>query len=70
MAVEQQPSLPEATPAETIGKGSLDEKEIVDILNGYRLEADLARRSGPNGRDAVWKANVELYWNQFDFSKN
>jgi len=68
MAVEQQP-LPEATPSETIGKGSLSEMEIVDILNNYRTEADLARRSGPNGRDDVWEANVALYWNQFDFSK-
>lgn len=47
-----------------------DEKtiEIVNILEGYRLEAENNRRSGPNPRDDKWRENADLYWNRYDFS--
>lgn len=70
MAVEQQPSLPAASQQETIGeKPTLTALDIVQILDGYRREAKLARESGPHGRDIVWNSNVDLYWNNFDYSK-
>ena len=43
--------------------------EIVQILEGYRTEAEYARLSGPNSRDQTWLMNLDLYWNRFDFSK-
>src|SRR5690554_1914748 len=69
MAVEQQPALPAPVPSREIGGRTLTTTEIVDILNSYRIEADNARKAGPAARDAVWNANVDLYWNHFDYSK-
>ena len=46
----------------------VEDKEIVDILEGYRMEAVDARRSGLNPRDDKWQENLDLYWNRFDFS--
>lgn len=70
MAVEQQTSLPDPTSQAKIGETEeLNAQDIVDILNGYRREADTARRTGPEGRDDIWKSNVNLYWNRFDYSK-
>lgn len=43
--------------------------EIVSILEGYRQEAEINRKTGDNARDEVWQRNVDLYWNRFDFSK-
>lgn len=49
--------------------GSITDAEIVQILEGYRSEAENARLSGPNSRDYTWLQNLDLYWNRFDFSK-
>lgn len=46
-----------------------DESELLRILQGYMREADEARKSGMNPRDAKWQQNVDLYWNRYDFSK-
>ena len=43
--------------------------EIVQILEGYRTEAEYARLAGPSSRDMVWLQHLDLYWNRFDFSK-
>ena len=41
---------------------------IVELLLGYKTEGETARKSGPDSRDEVWDANVDLYWGRFDFS--
>ena len=41
---------------------------IVELLSGYKAEAEWARRSGPNARDATWEENWDLYWGRYDFS--
>ncbi len=46
----------------------LSDKEIVNILQGYLIEAEDARESARGNRDAVWEDNINLYWNRFDFS--
>lgn len=43
--------------------------DIVQILEGYRNEAEASRYAGPNSRDQTWLQNLDLYWNRFDFSK-
>ncbi len=61
------------TPNPTVGGDAkptgLTNDEIVMILEGYRQEAETARRGGLNNRDDKWEANLDLYWNRFDFSK-
>lgn len=47
----------------------MTDEEIVRILEGYRTEAQDARKTGPNARDEKWAENLDLYWNRFDFSK-
>lgn len=46
-----------------------DNETIVQILEGYRTEADMARKGGLNPRDEIWKRNINLYWNRYDFSQ-
>lgn len=45
------------------------EKEIrvVNSLESFRIEAETARKSGPNDRDTKWRENLDLYWNRYDF---
>ena len=45
------------------------EERVVKILEGYRSEADQARRGGPNPRDEKWDENLDLYWSRYDFSQ-
>lgn len=45
-----------------------DDQELLNILRSYYIEADLARKSGMNPRDAKWQQNIDLYWNRYDFS--
>lgn len=59
--------LPPANPLQNLD--SPDDLEIVMALEGYRQEADLARKGGLNPRDAKWEQNLNLYWNRYDFSK-
>jgi hypothetical protein len=47
----------------------IDEAEIVKVLDSYRVEAEEARRSGPNPRDDIWRANWDRYWGRYDHSK-
>ncbi|MDE2020956.1 MAG: hypothetical protein KGJ13_11520, partial [Patescibacteria group bacterium] len=51
------------------GAQKLTDSEIVQILEGYRTEAEYARLAGPNSRDLTWLMNLDLYWNRYDFSK-
>lgn len=46
----------------------LTNEEIVDILGSYRTEAENARQQGSGSRDEVWEDNIDLYWNDYDFS--
>lgn len=59
------PQVPEPMP----GMKSVEELKTVQILEGYRIEADEARKAGLNPRDQKWEENLALYWNRFDFSK-
>ena len=54
-------------PANPTGQ-ELEPEEIVRVLEGYRTEAETARRSGANARDDKWNQNVDLYWGRYDFS--
>ena len=47
----------------------LSELQIVEILNGYRLEAENSRELSRGQRDRTWEDNIDLYWNRFDFSQ-
>lgn len=47
----------------------LTDDEIVQVLEGYRMEAEDARKTGLNPRDEQWAKNLDLYWNRFDFSQ-
>lgn len=38
--------------------------QIVPILNGYKQEAEQARKGGLNSRDDKWEENLHLYWNR------
>lgn len=42
--------------------------KVIQILQGYTSESELARRTGMNPRDQVWELNWNLYWNRFDFA--
>lgn len=53
----------------TEGSSAVSDSEIVQILEGYRTEAEYTRLSGPNSRDMTWLTNLDLYWNRFDFSE-
>lgn len=65
---ELPPDKLSSTAVET-GAQELGDDEIVQILEGYRVEAEYARLSGPNSRDMTWLMNLDLYWNRFDFTK-
>ena len=45
-----------------------DPRDLVRTLNTYRTEGKDARSGGSSARDDVWAANVEIYWNRYDFS--
>lgn len=50
-------------------RGTLEKREIVQTLEGYRQESDRNRKSGLNPRDAKWEQNLDLYWNRYDFKE-
>jgi hypothetical protein len=60
---------PNPTQPKDVEKPGIDKDLVVQTLEGYRQEAETARRSGPNGRDEKWDENLDLYWNRVDFSK-
>lgn len=47
-----------------------DEKttQIINGLTAYKREAETARSTGLNPRDAKWQENMDLYWNRYDTS--
>lgn len=47
----------------------LTDDEVVEILEGYRQEAENARKTGPSSRDKKWNEHNDLYWNRHDFSQ-
>lgn len=56
--------------SKTPAAGTLEEEQkIVNILEGYRLESEEARKTGLNPRDDKWRENLDLYWNRYDFSQ-
>jgi hypothetical protein len=63
--------MSESIPYEGVPRtlGQAPEKEhIVNVLTSYKREAVENRQGGPNGRDAKWDENLDLYWNRHDFS--
>lgn len=44
-------------------------RDIVNVLLGYKREAQDARKTGFNPRDQAWEDNIRRYWNRIDFSK-
>jgi hypothetical protein len=56
-------------PSDLMGSEKEEKRKIVNILEGYRTEAEYARLSGPNSRDQMWMQHLDLYWNRFDYSK-
>lgn len=68
----QKPDGPSVAPEDlpsVEGREELDDEQIVQILEGYRLEAEYARLAGPNSRDLTWLQHLDLYYNRFDFSR-
>ncbi len=64
-------TLPTASPFEPTDfeQDKMTPEEIVNVLEGYRLEAEQNRKTGMNARDDKWEQNLNLYWNRHDFSK-
>jgi hypothetical protein len=48
--------------------GSDRAQRILNVLEGYRQEAEQARRSGDNPRDTKWDEILNLYWSRHDHS--
>ncbi len=69
MATETMLPTPNPTVPEDTKPTGLTNDEVVNTLEGYRQEAEAGRKDGPNGRDAKWDENLNLYWNRFDFTK-
>jgi len=44
-------------------------QDMLNILSGYKREAENNRSGGANDRDSKWKENWDLYWNRYDFSE-
>ena len=47
----------------------LTDDQVVQLLEGYREEAEAARLAGPTSRDRTWLQHLDLYYNRWDFSK-
>ena len=60
---------PDKDPMVTPGNTGMSKEQIVQVLDTYRREAMMARRTGDNPRDLVWEDNYNIYWNRFDWSK-
>jgi hypothetical protein len=55
----------EALPAQE-PEPEIDAQELVASLGAYILEAETARKTGPNARDDVWERNWDAYWRRTD----
>jgi hypothetical protein len=44
-------------------------QSIVNVLCGYKKEAENNRSGGLNPRDTKWKQNTDLYYNRYDFTR-
>jgi hypothetical protein len=49
------------------GEVRMSTEQIVWTLEGYRIEAEDARKQGYNPRDDKWRENLDMYWNRWDF---
>jgi hypothetical protein len=58
--------LPERTIPEIWGQGE-DSVTIVNVLTGYKHEAEENRKAGFNPRDQKWQENWDLYWGRYNF---
>jgi hypothetical protein len=47
----------------------LDKQLLATVLDGYRREAEEARRAGPSPRDTTWQRNWDRYWGRYDHSR-
>jgi hypothetical protein len=47
----------------------LDKQILATVLDGYRREAEEARRAGPSPRDTTWQRNWDRYWGRYDHSR-
>ncbi len=61
------PALPPGELSPTLGESDKS-REIVQILTGYKREAENNRTGGPAGRDEKWRKNLNHYWGIHDFS--
>lgn len=43
--------------------------KLLQLLITYQEEADTSRKNGWGERDEVWRANIDLYFSRFDFSR-
>jgi len=67
-------SLPTHNPEQQLGVDvsdliGTDPLLIINTLDGYRKEAQDARRGGPSSRDDTWSTNWDRYWGRYDHSK-
>lgn len=65
MSRKARPAKREPLPA---GEVRMTAEEIVKTLEGYRYEAEDARKQGFNPRDDKWRENLDAYWNRWDFT--
>lgn len=58
-------------PPKTLGGASEADYKARTLvtLRSYHSDGVLGRQTGDNPRETVWRQNVDLYWNRFDFSK-
>lgn len=71
MAADNLPSVDHSGLKEVIDSEvkNISDEQIVAMLEGYRVEAELNRKGGMNNRDDKWEENWNLYWGRYDMSK-
>ncbi len=44
------------------------DQDVINVLESYRTESEMARLSGPNPRDETWRVNWDRYWNRYSMA--
>jgi len=60
--------VPDPSLVGQIASATPEDQQIVAALEGYRAEAEQARKGGPNSRDEKWAENLDLYWGRYNFA--
>lgn len=59
---------PQRTIPESEDTDALDDQDVLNVLDSYRVEGEQGRSSGPAPRNDVWESNWKRYWGHYDMS--